>query len=97
MARTDRPRRRPQFMFRAVWPVLDEAAPLSELLREATAELDEVASRAHARILTRGRFSIALSSQVPGSGRITELVLLFEAPAERVPCRIAHHNHEEVA
>ena len=71
----------PVYTFRAVWPILDESEPYGSLCRQATADLPTLIAQAHAVVLTRGRFSIAPSSHVPGSGRITDSVLVFEAPA----------------
>lgn len=69
--------------FLAFWPIVDQRVPYERLLAEAEAELPDLVSRAHARIVDyrAGRWSIARSSRVPGCGRITPTVLLYEAPA----------------
>lgn len=67
---------------RCLWPVVDPSIPLRELLAEAAADLPEVATRAHAKVTGPGRWSMAPSEAVPGSGRVTDTVLIFEAPAE---------------
>lgn len=72
----------PPFVFRAFWPILDMATPLEELLAAANRELPLVAARAHAEVRHDGRWSIAPSVRVPGSGRVTENVLLYEAPGQ---------------
>jgi hypothetical protein len=70
-------------IFRAFWPIVDQRVPYDALIREAEAELPELTIRAHARItnLGAGRWSIERSSRVPGSGRVTPTVLMYEAPA----------------
>lgn len=73
--------------FRAIWPIVDESVSYAALCKEATAELPAVIARAHAQLLSPGRFSIAPSVDVPGSGRVTESVLIYEAPATAVPRR----------
>lgn len=70
--------------FRAIWPIVDTAVDYQHLIREACEDLPTLAARAHAEITGRGRFSIAPSARVPGSGRVTESVLLYEAPAVEV-------------
>lgn len=71
------------YTFRAVWPILDETETWASLCRQASADLPTLIAQAHAVVLTRGRFSVAAAEQVPGSGRISESVLVFEAPAIR--------------
>lgn len=69
--------------FRAIWPIVDERLPWDRLIREAEADLELLTAQAHARITNygAGRWSIERSCRVPGSGRITETVLMYEAPA----------------
>lgn len=74
------------YRFRAVWPVVDNVPTIS-LLTQAGGDIRHLAAQAHARIVGPGRFSFARAVDVPGSGRVTEWVLLFEAPAERVAVR----------
>jgi len=73
-----------KFMFRAIWPMTDETMPFPELVKEATVDLPNVIARAHARLTAHGKWSMAPSCNVPGSGRVTEHVLIFEAPAVEV-------------
>lgn len=67
--------------FRAVWPIVDETVPFPDLLREASAEISTLATQAGARLTRPGRFLIAPSDLVPGSGRVTAWVLVYDAPA----------------
>lgn len=73
--------------FRAVWPVLDARVPVPQLLAEARDELAALATRAGCQITGTPRFRLAPSDRVPGSGRISETVLLADAPAEPVAPR----------
>lgn len=75
------------YLFRAIWPILDETVPWADLVRQASDDLPEVLARAHARILRPGRFSLARSETVPGSGRVAGSVLVYEAPAVRAAQR----------
>lgn len=75
------------YFFRAWWPIVDEDAAWSELCRQAEAEVPLLVAQGKAKLTGPGRFSIAPSAQVPGSGRVTESVLLYEAPAVRAPIR----------
>lgn len=68
-------------VFRAVWPIVDERLSFADLCREAESGLPTLISQARARLLRPGRFSIAPSEKVPGSGRVTESCLIYEAPA----------------
>lgn len=75
--------------FRAMWPIVSDQ-PAQQLIREAREEIPLLAARAGARIIGPGRFTFARSVDVPGSGRVTEFVILFEAPAsEKKRRRIA--------
>jgi len=78
--------------FRAIWPIRDETVPWSDLLREAADDIPMIAAAAGARVLTRGIFSIARSVDVPGSGRVTNTILVFEAPARALPRRGYHRR-----
>lgn len=75
--------------FRAIWPIVDETTGIRDLIAAAEADLPLLLAQAHAAITdnTRGRWSIVPSVNVPGSGRITENVLMFEVPARAVPVR----------
>lgn len=71
----------PSHLFRALWPITDMTTPLGDLIDTATRDLPMVAARAHAEVQAGGRWLVAASAKVPGSGRVTENVLLYEAPA----------------
>ena len=68
-------------LFRAIWPITDETVGYAELCRQATDDLPALVAQAKARLTRPGRFSIAPSDKVPGSGRVTDAVLVYEAPA----------------
>jgi hypothetical protein len=78
--------------FRAVWPITDERAAFTELLSAALVEVPLLAAQAKCRVVGRGRFSIDLSVNVPGSGRITPTCLIYEAPAQPVEARAYHRR-----
>ena len=59
----------PPETFRAIWPIVDETVPFSELCREAMKEVPRLAAQAHARPQGVGRFLVAPSDIVAGSGR----------------------------
>lgn len=67
--------------FRAFWPITDENRPLQSLIEEARKDLPWLTAQAHAQLAGRGRWTVERSADVPGSGRVTETVLLFNAPA----------------
>jgi hypothetical protein len=69
-------------VFRCIWPIHDETIGYADLCHQARAELPDLIAQAHAELLRPGRFSIAPSEWVPGSGRVTESVLVYEAPAK---------------
>lgn len=71
--------------FRAIWPITNERLPFTALCAQATHDIPLLAAQAHARITGPGRWTAALSTDIPGSGRITKWVLLYEAPAVRAP------------
>ncbi len=73
----------PSAVFRACWPILEDGTPYRALLATAKTELPLLLGQAHARLVGPGRFSIAESVDVPGCGRTTPTVLVFEAPATR--------------
>ena len=73
--------------FRAIWPITNERLPFTALCAQAAHDVPLLAAQAHARITGPGRWTAALSTDVPGSGRITEWVLLYEAPATQAPRR----------
>ncbi len=72
------------YLFRAMWPITDMATPLADLISEAELDLPMVAARARAAVRPGpGRWTIAPSARIPGSGRVADNVLLYEAPADR--------------
>lgn len=84
--------------FRAIWPITNERLPFTALVAQAAHDLPLLAVQAHARVTGPGRWSAALSTDIPGSGRITQWVLLYEAPAIRTPRRThpnVHHTQTE--
>lgn len=70
-----------QIVLRCIWPITDETVSYATLCRQAADDLPLLIGQASARLLKPGRFSIAPSVEVPGSGRVTESVLIYEAPA----------------
>jgi hypothetical protein len=78
------------YVFRAIWPVVDPTVPLRHLVAEAAADVPNVALRSRAEITGPGTWSMAPSEAVPGSGRVTDTVLIFEAPAVPMPRRAYH-------
>lgn len=76
--------------FRAIWPIRDDTVPARQLAREATEELPELVVRARAQLTGPGWWRVLPSKRVPGSGNLTPLVLVFEAPAEQAPTRVYH-------
>lgn len=68
-------------IFRAFWPITDTSMPMQRLIDQARPDLPWLTAQAHAVITGRGKWTIELSANVPGSGRVTETVLLFNAPA----------------
>lgn len=77
----------PTAIFRCVWPIVDETVAFATMCRTAQDDLPMLIAQAKAKLVQPGRFSIAPSALVPGSGRITESVLVYEAPAVRAPIR----------
>lgn len=73
--------------FRAIWPIANERLPFTALCAQAVPEVPLLAAQAHVRITGPGRFTAALSTDIPGSGRITTWCLLYEAPATQTPAR----------
>jgi hypothetical protein len=73
--------------FRAIWPITNERLPFTALVAQATHDLPLLTAMAHARLVGPGRWTAALSTDIPGSGRITQWVLLYEAPATPAPRR----------
>lgn len=79
-------------IFRAIWPIVDEGFSYAALCLSAEADLPMLIAQTHARLTGPGRFSVAPSDRVPGSGRVTESVLVFEAPAIAVARREYHRK-----
>lgn len=74
---------------RVIWPILNPALGPQTLIAEAERELPDILTRTHAQVTdpNAARWSIAPSDKVPGSGRITDTVLIYEAPARPIPRR----------
>ncbi|WKN47126.1 hypothetical protein [Nocardioides sp. Arc9.136] len=79
--------------FRAIWPITDLHAGMAQLVAQARPELPRLLAQAHARPTGIGRFTVAASAHVPGSGRVTEWVLLYECPARPAPVRVVPTNY----
>lgn len=77
--------------FRAVWPITNERLPFTALVAQARLEVPFLVAQAHAHLTGPGRYSFALSTETPGSGRITTWCLLYEAPATPAPARTIPH------
>lgn len=75
------------FTFRAMWPITDPSTSWQRLCATARRDLPTLAIRAGADLGGEGRFYVARSVDVPGSGRTTEHVLVYEAPAAKRPQR----------
>ena len=73
--------------FRAIWPIIDESVPYADLIEQASDDLSVLVRQSRAELTGPGRFSIAASASVPGSGRVTESVMIYEAPARQVAAR----------
>lgn len=81
---------------RLMWPIVDEHAGITQLCAEAVDEVPLLLRQIHARPTGPGRFGIADSRDMPGSGRITRWVLTYECPA--VPSgRQPLHEHVRLA
>ncbi|UIU47020.1 hypothetical protein [Microcystis phage MinS1] len=88
--------------FRAIWPITDERLPFTALCAQAWPDIPRLLRRAHATPTGHGRFTAAPSAHIPGSGRITDWVLIYECPARhdgRTPItdviRHPHHTHHQ--
>lgn len=77
-------------MFRALWPIVDATVPGQQLAAEVSGDLPELQRRARAQVTGPGRFFVAPSASVPGSGGSTSHVLVYEAPARPVSPRVYH-------
>ncbi len=77
----------PTATFIARWPITEPHLTLQQLVQSARPDLPDLATRAHARLVGAGRWTIAASADVPGSGMVTPTVLLYRAPCVPVPRR----------
>jgi hypothetical protein len=68
-------------VFRALWPITDPTLGVGELLATAAADLPLLARQARVELAGEGRYCVARSATVPGSGNITEWTLLYTCPA----------------
>ena len=73
----------PATMFRACWPITDPTTPYADLTTQAAGDLPLLLRQAGACPVVGefGRWYITASSAVPGSGRITDKVLIYEVRA----------------
>ncbi len=67
--------------FRAFWPITDPDLTPYQLVAVAAEELPALIVQAHAQVVGRGQWRILPSVAVPGSGRVTDEVLVYDAPA----------------
>lgn len=79
--------------FTALWPIYDTTLPLAHLIRLAQDDLPGLAAGAGARLAGPGRWAVRRSEEVPGSGRITRLVLTYHGPATAAPKRDYRRAH----
>lgn len=75
------------FTFRAIWPITNERLPFVALCTQARHDIPLLLAQAHARPTGPGRWSMAESTYIPGSGRVTPWVLIYECPARCTPVR----------
>lgn len=68
---------------RVVWPIVDLATPIGEVLRDASTELVAHARTSGAELAGPATFTVAPVERVPGAPRVTPLVLVGMAPARR--------------
>lgn len=68
-------------IFRAFWPVVDETLTMRDLIAAAKPDLPRLAAQAHAQLRGPGRWAIEPSVYTPGSGRVTDVILTYNAPA----------------
>lgn len=80
--------------FRAVWPITDDTVPWHQLVAEAYADLENVAARYRVRIDpdAQPRVFRAPASLVPGSGGLTDTVLVFDVRATPIKPRPYHRR-----
>ena len=83
-------------MFQALWPITDESVRLPDLVDQAREDVPALLAQAHAKPTGQGRWRIADSRKIPGSGRTTELVLVYECPAVKTAPRVYHRPRLEV-
>lgn len=70
-------------ILQAVWPIIDDGYTRSELIAEATAQLEEVAEQAHGIVTGPPLWFITPAEEVPGWGAYAPgLVLIAMTPAE---------------
>ena len=78
-------------IFRAIWPITNPDMSYVDLCKQARRDLPLLLARAKASTTGEGWFSVQPANKVPGSGNVTETVLLFQAPAE--PAAPRAHPH----
>lgn len=70
--------------FRALWPITDHTITFPALCHQAWEDVPHLLLQAHAKPTGHGRWYSAPSTHVPGSGRVTDWVLIYECPAVKV-------------
>lgn len=77
------------YTLRLMWPIFDTDlnVPMNVLAAIAREDVPTLSAQTRAQIVGPGRWRIDDSCNVPGSGRITPNVLIFEAPAIGIPPR----------
>ena len=77
---------------RIIWPILDPTIARDDLIAEAVETLPRLVAQARARITRpdQALFRILPSTRVPGSGRVTDTVLVYDVPAVAAPPRCYH-------
>jgi len=68
-------------VFRALWPITDPTLGVGDLLATAASDLPLLSRQARVELVGEGRYCVARSATVPGSGNLTEWTLLYTCPA----------------
>lgn len=70
--------------YRAIWPVLDESLPLTDLIDEANRDLPQLLRRSRLRAAARPRWCLRPGRDVPGSGG-ARTVLVCDVAVAQIP------------
>ncbi len=69
-------------ILQCVWPIVDDTYTLAELRTQATAELEQLAARAHSIITGPPEWQVAPAEDVPGwTAYAPGMVLIARCPA----------------